>query len=108
MYRVDELERLVSLLANENGLTLAFEVTRQIVGVCEGSPYRIAQLVRSFARLGKKEITLQESSEVLSAFGLVSPAIGVTSNLANFRPLSGTDFERLITLLLAKMGFRAE
>jgi restriction endonuclease Mrr len=83
-------------------------VTAQVARVSEGSPNRIEQLLRRFARLGKKEITLLESSEILAAFGLVLPARRGTGNITNLGILSGTDFERLITSLLEKMGFRAE
>lgn len=54
-YRIDELERLVLLLAKENELTLVTEVVGQIARVCEGNPNRIAQLLRRFARLGKRK-----------------------------------------------------
>src|SRR5208283_1108289 len=107
-YKLDELEQLVALLANENGLTLAPEVIGQIADVCEGSPNRIAQLLRRFARLGKKEISLRDSSEALSAFGLLAPPRGETNNPKNLGLLSGTEFEKLISVLLEKMGFRAE
>jgi len=53
-------------------------------------------------------MTPQDSSEVLSAFGLDSLTVGATLNLTNLSTLSGMDFERLITSLLQKMGFRAE
>lgn len=108
MYSEDELKPLVVLVANQNGLALTPEVIDQVVRLCEGKPNRITMLLRRLARLGEKQITLQESTELLSAFGLVSPTVDLTGPPRNLDALSGIEFERMVTTLLVKMGFRAE
>jgi Holliday junction resolvasome RuvABC ATP-dependent DNA helicase subunit len=105
-YSTEESESLVTLLAGENGLTLAPEAVRQVLSVCGGNPSRIAQLLRRFLRFGKKEVSAAEAAELLAAFGLKSDAGGGTPT--EIEGLSGIEFEKAITLLLARMGFRAE
>jgi len=107
-YTVEESERLVILTAIENGLNLGPEVVAQVVSVCGGNPNRIAQLLRRFARLGKKQITAEEAAELLSAFGLNPQSLVGAGSLTNLDALTGTDFEQVITLLLDRMGFHTE
>ena len=107
-YTLAELESLISSLLPLHGLQLTSEVISQVARMCGGSPNTITQLLRRLERLGGAQITLQEATELFSAFGLNPSTVVQTGVIGNFGTLSGVDFERIVTSLLAKMGFQAE
>ncbi len=71
-------------------------------------PKKAQSIIGRLAALGKKDFSPVESEEFLSAYGHI---VGQTTRLGEFpdlMSLSGIQFERIITELLEKMGFRAE
>jgi hypothetical protein len=110
-YRNSELEAIAVELARENGLLLGDGAAHLLIGVSEGNPDAIEQLVRRFSRLGKTDVTAEEAAQVLAAFGLNPLTItstGVAANANDLDKLTGVEFEKLITALLQRMGFHAE
>jgi HJR/Mrr/RecB family endonuclease len=110
-YLGSELESIAQELAKENGLGLGDGVARLLVNVSEGNPSRIEQFVRRFSRLGKADVTVEEATQVLAAFGLHPRTVALTQNPTkadDLNGLNGVEFEKLITALLQRMGFQAE
>lgn len=110
-YLNSELVLIALGLAKANGLTLTDDTARLLVSVSGASPSAIEQLIRRIVRLGKTDITLEESQEVLLAFGLKPSTISISESPAlglNLDELTGIEFEKMIACLLQRMGFQAE
>lgn len=110
-YPHSELELITSQLAKESGLRLGDGVARMLADVSDGNPSATEQLLKRLSRLGKLDIAPEEAMKALAAFGLsAGPAARTASpsRIDDLNALSGIEFERLITGLLLKMGFRAE
>lgn len=107
-YSQQELEQIVHLRAQVSGFFIDEPAARLVAQLAKGSPHQVDVLIQRLAVLGKPLVNEQNAANVLSTFGFQvasGPTLGVPDNL---NQLSGVDFERLVTSLLERMGFRPE
>ncbi len=107
-YHLEELEQLTSALADQNGLAIDDEAIRLIAEVAGGTPNHVANLILRFSRLGQSKVGVEECREMLAAFGLGPRPVGSLPDFANLCELSGVDFEKVVSAMLGRMGFRSE
>lgn len=108
-YQPPEMLELTARALTRAGLSVEVPTIQLIARLAAGNPKKAQSIVGTLAALGNKTLSHTESEEILSAYGYIAGGQntppGDVSNLTN---LSGMQFERLITELLEKMGFRAE
>jgi hypothetical protein len=107
-YSQQELEQIAHLRARVNDFILKADAARLVGQLARGSPHQVDVLVQRLAVLGEPLVNEQDAANVLSTFGFhvaSGPTLGVPDNL---NQLSGVDFERVVTSLLERMGFRPE
>jgi Holliday junction resolvasome RuvABC ATP-dependent DNA helicase subunit len=105
-----EMLQLVERLAGMAGLYMEPTASTLIARLAEGNPGRAKLLVDRLIRLSDKTaINEQDARELLSIPAVRSASdanLAITST--DWNRLSGIEFERLIRVVLAKMGFTAE
>lgn len=106
-YSEAEMERLASVQAEANGISVTPAVAKAIACSCS-YPHQVGLVMRRLVRLGKIEATEEDAIQALSIFGLRIPGRGTVEFPAGLQQLGGVEFERLIVSLLERMGFRAE
>jgi restriction endonuclease Mrr len=75
----------------------------------EGRPQQLELLMERVVKaVRKQQITALDTANALSAFGMSTRALTAADNEANNLDLSGVDFDRLISALLARMEFRTQ
>jgi len=107
-YSQSELERLAGSLALVKGLSVEPSAQALIARLSQGRPGQIEVLVHRLAIKGPRSIDELEAAEMLSIFGFGPGAASAVQTSSDLAALTGTDFERLITMLLQQMGFTAE
>jgi Holliday junction resolvasome RuvABC ATP-dependent DNA helicase subunit len=107
-YSTSELTQIAIRIAGAHGLSLSEEVAGQVVSVGLESPGEIASLVKRLARLKAGELTAEETPRLLEVLGLAVQSFSGSTASGDCDFLSGTDFEKLVSNLLTRMGFRAE
>jgi Holliday junction resolvasome RuvABC ATP-dependent DNA helicase subunit/putative sterol carrier protein len=107
-YSQAELEQIARARARASGFLVDDPAARLVAQLAQGSPHQIDILIQRLAVLGKGAVNEQDAADVFSTFGL---RVGSAETLAvpgDLDELSGVDFERLVTSLLERMGFRPE
>lgn len=107
-YSEDELKRICGQVARKHGLSLSPTLVSKIARLSDGKPKQIEGLIRQLQHADKDHINEEDAAQFLSALGVRSAKSSLAEPSGNFEQLTGMDFERLITTLLQKMGFRAE
>jgi Holliday junction resolvasome RuvABC ATP-dependent DNA helicase subunit len=107
-YSNQELKEMTVQLASKIGLVLNEGVVPMLVTASEHTPRSVEQMVRRFTRFGKTTITEADATEALAAFGLAPQQQKSVASANDLDGLSGVEFEKLITSMLGRMGFRAE
>ena len=107
-YSNQELKDITVRLASQVGLILNEGVVPMLVNASERTPRSIEHRLRRFTRLGKPTITEADAAQALAVFGLAPQQQGGVENADELDALSGVEFEKLITSMLGRMGFRAE
>ena len=108
-YQPTEILELSARACERAGLSVEPATIRLIAGLAAGNPKKAQSLIRRLALLGNKKLSPTEAEEILSAYGYtIGTRDSSSSGISNLTNLSGVQFERLITKLLEKMGFRAE
>jgi Holliday junction resolvasome RuvABC ATP-dependent DNA helicase subunit len=103
------LAQIAERIAAKGNLEIDSESARLIAINSEGRPHQLERLVERVAKAVRKQrITAQDTAEALSAFGMSTRAWTAADREAGTFDLSGADFERLISSLLARMEFRAQ
>ncbi len=105
-----QLIRIAHLIATRMSIAIDEETAALIAKNCQGRPRQLELLLQQLARAIEKQLIVEEDAlKALSAFGLI---VRVSEAAIHPPPaileLSGIDFERLIVVLLSRMGFRAE
>lgn len=107
-YSQIELEQIAEARARASGFFINPSAACLVAQLAKGSPHQVDVLIQRLAVLGKPSVNERDAADVLSTFGFrvaSGDAIGVPDDLDQ---LSGVDFERLVTSLLERMGFRPE
>jgi len=103
------LAQIAERIAAKGNLEIDSESARLIAINSEGRPHQLELLVQRVAKAVRKQrITAQDTAEALSAFGMSIREWTAADSEASTFDLSGADFERLISALLAGMEFRAQ
>jgi Holliday junction resolvasome RuvABC ATP-dependent DNA helicase subunit len=104
-----ELQLISRKIAEALNIGIDEETASLIAANCHGRPEHIDLLLRRLVRSVRKgQITQEDTVKAFSAFGL-GAHLGVTSIVDGIpAAMAGTDFERLIVVLLTRMGFRAD
>lgn len=104
-YSNQELKEMTVQMTSKIGLVLNEGVVPMLVSASERTPRSIEQLLRRLTRLGKTTITEADAAAALAAFGLAPQQQPSVTNTNDLDRLSGVEFEKLITLMLGRMGF---
>lgn len=108
-YSIEGLEQIAESIAAQAKLEIASEARSLIALNSGGSPHQVEVLMQRVTRAVKKQqITTEDAMQALSAFGMHLHASARTAGAGNLEHMSGVDFEKLVTALLARMDFRAE
>ena len=108
-YSKDALAQIAELIAARANIQIDSE-SSSLIGINSGGrPHQIELLIQRVARaVNKQRITADDTLQALSAFGMSVRASASSDNGLEITNVSGVEFERLVTALLARMGFRAE
>ncbi len=108
-YSMESMERIAERIAVLANIEIEPQARSLIAINSRGCPHQLEILMQRVARAVKKQLmTAEDVVEAFEAFGMsvhTNPASGSPVSLEN---MSGVDFERLVTALLARMDFRAE
>jgi Holliday junction resolvasome RuvABC ATP-dependent DNA helicase subunit len=108
-YSNDALAQLAGRIAAHANIEIDSESSRLIAINSGGRLHRLEVLMQRVARAVKKQrITADDTLQALSAFGMSVRTSASSDNGPEIANMSGVEFERLVTTLLARMGFRAE
>jgi Holliday junction DNA helicase RuvB len=107
-YSNPELISLVNPITAKLGVKLDLGAAQLVASACGGVPHQLEVLVKRLIRIGGMYITAANAREILSVLG-IKPSASRPENVAgNLQHLTGTQFESLITALLARKGFQAK
>ncbi|MHB1856049.1 MAG: restriction endonuclease [Acidobacteriaceae bacterium] len=108
-YTRPQLQAIAESIASKAGASLESGVAELIAQSCD-RPGAIDIVFRRLARaINKPAITKEDVSQAFLVFGInVRPDAAPTNCVGNLQHLSGQEFERLIAILLSRMGFHAE
>jgi Holliday junction resolvasome RuvABC ATP-dependent DNA helicase subunit len=108
-YSADALEKITQKVAGLEGLEIDFEARKLIAANSGYRPHQVEVLMQRVARAVKKQrITAEKTLEAFAAFGMRVKTDAQTCQPADLAQMTGVEFERLVTALLARMEFRAE
>jgi len=108
-YSLEALEQIAERIAAQANLEIESEVGGLIAVNSGGCPQKVEVLIYRLAKiLKKRQITAKDALQAFAAFGMNVHKGALTGSPVNLDQMSGVDFERLVTALLARMGFRAE
>jgi len=108
-YTRPQLQAIADSIANQVGVSLERGAAELITQNCD-RPGAIDIVFRRLVRaINKSVITIEDVSQAFLVFGInVRPGAAPTNDVSNLQHLSGQEFERLIAVLLSRMGFQAE
>ena len=108
-YSAEALAQIAeSIAANEN-LEIDLDARNLISANAGYRPQQVAVLIQRVLRaVNKQRITAEDTLQAFAAFGMRLHTDTPTEDIAGLELMSGVDFERLVTVLLARMEFRAE
>jgi Holliday junction resolvasome RuvABC ATP-dependent DNA helicase subunit len=106
-YTREDLYHICQRVALQNGISMSAGVATMIASASDGTPHHVDLLVRRLVALGKAEVDEQDVTRLFSILDLGSAGATLASAAGEIGTLSGVDFERIITELLGRMGFRA-
>jgi Holliday junction resolvasome RuvABC ATP-dependent DNA helicase subunit len=108
-YSKEALEIIAQRIAALGNLEIELDARRLIAANSGGRPHQVEVLMQRVARAVKKQkITAEDALRAFAAFGMRVHTDVQASDLASLELMSGVEFERLVTALLARMEFRAE
>jgi hypothetical protein len=107
-YTGPQLEAIAESIASRAGVSLEPGVAELIAQSCD-RPGAVDVVFRRLARaIDSSVITQEDVSQAFLVFGINLRPDAATNGTGNLRNLSGQEFERLIAVLLSRMGFHAE
>lgn len=108
-YSTEALEIIAEKIATLGSFEMDLGARRLIAANSGGRPHQVEVLMQRVARAVKKQkITAEDALQAFAAFGMKVHTDVQVNDLASLELMSGVEFERLVTALLARMGFRAE
>ncbi len=108
-YSTEALEIIAEKIAVLGNLEIDLDARRLIAANSGGRPHQIQVLMQRVARaINKQKITAKDALQAFAAFGMRVPTNAQTGDFPSLELMSGVEFERLVTALLARMEFRAE
>ena len=108
-YSEAELSAICQRIAQRKGIPIAQDAAAVVAkSASRGSPHEVELMIGKLASLGKTAVTLEDVTQLLSVLGLSARAASSGGPLTGLDGLSGVEFERVVTALLERMGFRAE
>ncbi len=105
-YSENDLATIAQEMARQQKLVLTYDAALVVARLADGNPSRLKDFLRFLSH--DREVTEQEATTVFRRLGFLRPAPPASEPDADLMALSGIDFERLITGLLTRMGFRTE
>ncbi len=108
-YSKAELQLIAERIAQRDGVILDSGAAELIAKGCDGRPGHLDSMIQRLIRpLNKSVVSEEDVLQAFTAFG-INARLDTSPNVTgNLQDLSGVDFERLISALLARMGFQAE
>jgi Holliday junction resolvasome RuvABC ATP-dependent DNA helicase subunit len=108
-YANSTLERIGERIAAQENIEIDELAMRLLVANSRSRPDKLKMLMQRVARaINKPRITEEEALQALAAFGIRTHTNAQTGNPTSIERMSGVEFERLVTVLLARMEFRPE
>lgn len=108
-YSHESIEKIAEMIAAIGNLEIDPNARRLIAANSGHRPQQVELLMQRVARAVKKQrITAEDTLQALVAFGMRVHTDAQTGDLASLELMSGVEFERLVSALLARMEFRAE
>jgi len=108
-YSIEALEQIAESIAAHANLEIDSGARSLIAINSGGCPHQVEVLMQRVARAVKRQrITAEDATQAFAAFGMNLHTNLETTSAGNLEHMSGVDFERLVTALLARMDFRAE
>jgi Holliday junction resolvasome RuvABC ATP-dependent DNA helicase subunit len=108
-YANSALEEIAAKIATQEKIDVDGLAIRLLVANSRSRPEKLKMLMQRVARaINKPRITEEDALQALAAFGITVQANTHTGDSTNLERMSGVEFERFVTALLARMEFRAE
>ena len=96
-------------IAQREGVTLDSGAAELLAGSCDGRPGHLESMFQRLIRLlNKSAVSGDDVLKEFTAFGIRARLDSSPNPAGNLQGLSGIDFEKLISVLLTRMGFQAE
>lgn len=99
---------MAQALARARGFSLTPSAAVLVARVAAGSPQKLQSVLRLLPASEGSEVPEEDATKVLAQLGFQVVPGGEPAVPTDFMQLSGTDFERLITTLLGRIGLRTE
>lgn len=107
-YSVADLTEIATRIAARLGISIEEVGAAALARSCGESPGRLEEITRQLARAQQGAVSGAAVAEFLSVYGLgPTPTAGARST-GDLEALSGVEFEKVISGLLARMGFLCE
>jgi Holliday junction resolvasome RuvABC ATP-dependent DNA helicase subunit len=108
-YSRTELQMIADRIAQREGVTLDSGAAELLAGSCDGHPGHLESMFQRLIRpLNKSAVSGDDVLQAFTAFGIRARLDRSPNPAGNLQGLSGIDFEKLISVLLTRMGFQAE
>ncbi len=108
-YTNSALEKIGGRIAAEESIEVEEGAIKLLVANSRPRPDKLKLLMQRVARaLNKPNITEGDARQVLSVFGATAQTDTHTGDSADLGRMSGVEFEKFVTALLARMEFRPE
>ncbi len=108
-YSRPELQMIADRIAQREDVTLDSGAAELLAGSCDGRPGHLESMFQRLIRpLNKSAVSGDDVLQAFTAFGIRARLDRSPNPAGNLQGLSGIDFEKLISVLLTRMGFQAE
>jgi hypothetical protein len=108
-YSNEALEKIGEKIAAQEKIEIDAAAMRVLAANSRSRPDKLKMLVQRVARaVNKPRITEEDTLQSFAVFGMAVPTDTHTGNPAGLERMSGVEFERFVTALLARMEFRPE
>ncbi len=108
-YSNEALVKIGGKIATQEKIEIDATAIRLLVANSRSRPDKLKMLMQRVARaINKPRITEEDALQALAAFGITAHMNTRTGDSPSLERMSGVGFERLVTVLLARMDFRPE
>lgn len=108
-YTVSALEKIGERIAAQEKIEIDASAIRLLAANSRSRPDKLKMLMQRVARaVNKERITEEDTLQAFVAFGITAHTGTRTGDPANLERMSGVEFEKFVTALLARMEFRPE